>query len=89
MYDAYGQEASITCYSGGQKIYDGVSTSKIKRASTGADGYYFRDKATGRLREVSGDCNIDYNVPTSTQSAGTSTQGAATAGKSIMRAPAN
>ncbi len=82
--ESYGDEANVTCYSGGQKIYEGRSTGKIERAESGSDGYYFRDKATGRLREVSGDCNIDFggSEAASTQQA-TSTQA-----KSIIR-PAN
>lgn len=61
--EAYGEEAHVKCYSGGVLIYDGYSTGKINRADSGSDGYYFRDRATGRLREVSGDCDVDFGAP--------------------------
>ena len=56
---AYGGSAKITCYSGGKLIYQGTSTGKI-RSEESSDGYYFVDKADHRLKEVSGNCVIDY-----------------------------
>lgn len=51
----------VTCYSGDLKIYDGFASGKIQNES-GSDGYYFIDRHTGRLREVSGNCDIDYGA---------------------------
>lgn len=62
-WGALGDEAHIICYSGGKEIFNGYSTGKVGRAESGSDGYYFKDKATGRLREVSGDCNVDFGAP--------------------------
>ncbi len=83
--ESYGDEANVTCSSGGQKNFEGRSTGKIERAESGSDGYYFRDKATGRLREVSGDCNIDFGATEGSSAAAATTTAQA---KSIIR-PAN
>ena len=56
---SYGDSAHIKCYSGGEVIYNGYSTGKIK-SEEGSDGYYFRDKETKLLMEVSGSCVITY-----------------------------
>lgn len=54
-----GSSAEIKCYSGGNIIYHGKSTGKVSSEER-SDGYYFRDKETGGLKEVSGDCIINY-----------------------------
>ncbi len=54
-----GDSAHVVCYSGGMIIYDGYSTGKIS-SSEMSDGYFFRDKVTNKLKEVSGDCVITY-----------------------------
>lgn len=54
-----GEEASVKCYSGDLLIYDGVSTGKISTEQS-SDGYYFREKSSGDLVEVSGNCVIRY-----------------------------
>ncbi|QZI85603.1 hypothetical protein CPT_Suzuki_030 [Stenotrophomonas phage Suzuki] len=59
---AYGEEATIKCYSGGQLIYEGRSTGRVQKEESGADGYAFKDAATGKLKEVSGDCNVTYGA---------------------------
>lgn len=56
---AFGDSAHVKCYSGGQVIYDGYSTGKILSEES-SDGYYFRDKETDLLMEVSGNCVITY-----------------------------
>ncbi len=56
----FGNSASIQCYSGAQVIYDGRSTGKIK-SEENSDGYYFKEKQTGNLKEVSGNCIITYD----------------------------
>ncbi len=53
--------ARITCYSGGKVTVDTFSTGKVNSESN-SDGYNFRDKYSDRLREVSGDCDIDYDA---------------------------
>ena len=55
-----GNSAHIKCWSGNVVIYDGVSTGKVSSESN-SDGYYFRDKASGKLLEVSGNCVIEYD----------------------------
>jgi hypothetical protein len=54
---ALGDPGTITCYSGGQVIYEGKSTGKILTESQ-SDGWLLQDAATGRLVRVSGDCVI-------------------------------
>lgn len=54
-----GSEAHVKCWSGGVVIYDGYSTGKVSNEEH-SDGYYFRDRADGKLKEVSGNCIIEY-----------------------------
>lgn len=54
---AFGKSRSIKCYSGSKLIYSGHSTGKIKSEAQ-SDGYYFVEKGTGKLMEVSGNCVI-------------------------------
>ncbi|MCP3684034.1 MAG: hypothetical protein GY861_15235 [bacterium] len=54
-----GDSAKITCFSGGIVIYKGESTGKIS-SEANSDGYYFREKGSNRLMEVSGNCVIVY-----------------------------
>lgn len=54
-----GSGADVKCYSGGVIIYDGRSTGKI-RSEEHSDGYFFKDAKDGRLKEVSGNCVIQY-----------------------------
>ena len=56
---SFGDSAKVTCYSGGEVIYSGYSTGKIK-SEENSDGYFFKDKKTGSLMEVSGNCVIVY-----------------------------
>ena len=51
----FGQPRSIECYSGEKLIYSGYSTGKIN-SEDGSDGYYFQEKRSGKLIEVSGNC---------------------------------
>ena len=54
-----GDSAHVKCFSGGIIIYEGYSTGKIS-SEQDSDGYYFRDKETNLLMEVSGNCVITY-----------------------------
>ena len=54
-----GNEATVKCWSGGQVIYEGMSTGKVQ-SEADSDGYFFKDKASGKLMEVSGNCVITY-----------------------------
>ena len=54
-----GGSASVDCYSGTLLIYSGRSTGKVI-SEANSDGYAFRDKADGELKEVSGNCIINY-----------------------------
>ena len=55
-----GNEAKVKCWSGGQVIYEGMSTGKVQ-SEANSDGYFFRDKESGKLMEVSGNCVITYD----------------------------
>ena len=52
---AYGKSRSIECWSGTKMIYKGMSTGKIQ-SEANSDGYYFVEKGSGKLLEVSGNC---------------------------------
>lgn len=54
---SYGDSRSIECYSGGKLIYSGTSTGKIE-SEQNSDGYFFVEKGTEKLLEVSGNCVI-------------------------------
>lgn len=56
---SYGKGAVITCYSGGKEIYKGESTGKAFSEQS-SDGYYFIDKNTGSMMEISADCKFEY-----------------------------
>lgn len=56
-WKSYGESRSIECYSGGSLIYKGESTGKIQ-SERSSDGYYFKEKGSGKLLEVSGNCVI-------------------------------
>ena len=56
---SFGNSAHIKCYSGGTLIYEGSSTGKVS-SEQNSDGYFFRDKEDGKLKEVSGNCVIEY-----------------------------
>lgn len=56
----FGGSASVKCYSGEKLIFDGVSTGKVV-SEANSDGYAFRDSSDGKLKEVSGNCVIEYN----------------------------
>lgn len=53
----YGSEFRIEMYSGGVKVREWVSAGKVESESN-SDGYYFKDKESGKLIEVSGDVVI-------------------------------
>lgn len=60
----YGNSFKVEMYSGGKLVRSWISTGKVS-AESGSDGYYFKDKATGKLVEVSGDVvitNADSDV---------------------------
>lgn len=56
---AYGDAASVRCFSGDSLIYAGHSTGKVANPS-GSDGYQFMEEGTDQLVEVSGNCIIRY-----------------------------
>lgn len=53
----YGNSFKVEMYSGGVLIRSWISTGRVK-SETQSDGYYFKDSATGKLVEVSGDLVI-------------------------------
>jgi len=57
MLTNWGKEFTIEMYSGGQLVRTWTSSGKVS-TEQGSDGYFFKDKATGKLVEVSGDVVI-------------------------------
>ena len=57
-FGGLGNEFRITMYSGGIPVKTWVSTGKVYSEGS-SDGYYFKDKATGKLIEISGDVVIE------------------------------
>ena len=53
----YGDEHRVQLYSGGKLVREWVATGKVLSVEN-SDGYYFSDKETGGLVEVSGDVVI-------------------------------
>lgn len=53
----YGNSFKVEMYSGGVLVRSWTSTGKVATESQ-SDGYFFKDKATGKLVEVSGDVVI-------------------------------
>lgn len=58
-FTSLGKSAYIKCHSGGKVIYEGTSSGKVL-SEKDSDGYFFKDKSTGSMLEVSGDCVIRY-----------------------------
>lgn len=54
-YGAFGEEATVTCYSGGSEIYKGSSTGKVMAADS---GFTFRSKETNSYVRTNADCII-------------------------------
>ncbi len=59
QFAAIGKSAHVVCYSGTMKIYEGDSEGIVKN-ETQSDGWYFTDKQTGRLVEISAPCVFTY-----------------------------
>lgn len=53
----YGEEAKVVCFSGGQVIFDDMSTGRVQASDSGA-GLYFRSKTSGRYVRTYADCII-------------------------------
>jgi len=56
---SFGGSRQIKCYSGGKVIYEGHSTGKIS-SEANSDGYFFKDRETKKLMEISGDCVMSW-----------------------------
>lgn len=52
----------VTCHSGGRVIFDSCSTGTVESPAS-SDGYYFKEKTTNLLVEVSGECVISMRAP--------------------------
>ena len=57
--DWINRSAKISCYSGGKLIYSGKTDGKVFSESN-SDGYVFFAADDKKLKEVSGDCIIEY-----------------------------
>lgn len=53
----YGDDHKVEMYSGGEKIREWTSSGKVL-SEADSDGYFFKEKDTGKLIEVSGDVVI-------------------------------
>lgn len=53
---AYGDEAVVTCYSGGQIVFQDTSTGKV--AQLDGDGITFKSKKTGGYVRAFADCIV-------------------------------
>ncbi len=56
-FGSLGSPHSVECFSGGTLIYKGTATGKVLSEDS-SDGYYFTEKESGKLMEVSGNCVI-------------------------------
>jgi hypothetical protein len=56
---SYGAPARIECWSGGVKFLEDESTGKILETAD-SDGFNYRSKKTGDLRQVNADCVLTY-----------------------------
>jgi hypothetical protein len=54
---SYGSEAKVTCYSGGNVVFEDVSTGKVV-AGTGEEGIVFKSKTTGSYVRAFADCIV-------------------------------
>lgn len=55
-FAAYGNEARVVCYSGGQVVFDEVSTGKVNQLD--GDGITFKSKKTGGYVRAFADCIV-------------------------------
>ena len=55
-YAAYGDNASVKCYSGGKIIHDDVSTGKVVQLD--GDGITYKSKNTGEYVRAYADCIV-------------------------------
>lgn len=53
----YGENFKVEMYSGGKLVREWVSSGKVN-SEPKSDGYYFKEKGTNKLVEVSGDVVI-------------------------------
>lgn len=51
---SYGDQALVTCYSGGVAIFEDTSTGKI--VSLDGDGFAFKSATTGKMTRAYADC---------------------------------
>jgi len=57
-FNSLGNDHKLTLYSGGVKIGEWISDGKVLSEET-SDGYYFKEKSTGKSFEISGDIIIE------------------------------
>lgn len=55
-FSALGKEATVTCYSGGQVVFEATSTGKV--VSLDSAGVAFKDQATGKYVRAYADCIV-------------------------------
>jgi hypothetical protein len=61
QFESLGQPAMITCYSGGEVIYQGFSTGKVSTEQN-SDGWFWVEKETGDLIRASGQCIVRQHI---------------------------
>lgn len=57
---AYGNPATVTCYSGGTVIFKGRSTGRVQSTEQ-SDGWEFKDAGTGKFTRISGTCVVIHD----------------------------
>lgn len=58
---AYGDSASVKCYSDAELIYSGRSSGKVL-LSLRSQSFYFVDETSGNYMEISADCVVEYGA---------------------------
>lgn len=57
-FGTYGNEQTVSCYSGGQKIFEDASTGAVLGSEAGV---YFKSKSTGKMVQTYADCIVVAN----------------------------
>jgi hypothetical protein len=58
QWSAFGLDAKVSLYSGGQKVGEWISTGKVHAEGSGS-GYYFQDSKTKKLIRITGTVVIE------------------------------
>lgn len=56
MYGSYGESSTITCYSGGDKVFEDTSTGKVQQID--GDGLTYKSAKNGQYVRAYADCIV-------------------------------